>query len=161
MIAGSRQFLTDRFIFSMRLINKILTSFCWLYFVPLYAVLVAVVLLTPQTMVEAITTQSVRGFNKQIHAMLFFPLAFGLVTLLPRVWELRQRAVLGAVAAAAYGAVLEALQGLLPVLQRGFNWADILANCIGAAGGALGAAWLIRLSAKPTSRDLRISSEHG
>ena len=118
----------------------------WRISVLLYAVLLAGLLLMPQPLIEAVTTESFRGNSRLIHFVLFVPFGGGIALLWGRQVFPLARAIWATLIATLYGVVLEGLQALLPTLQRSFSWRDILANALGAGVGALTLTLLLHVS---------------
>lgn len=84
--------------------------------------------------------QGVPGLDKLLHFIAFAALAMPMAYARPAAW----RAV--ALTVLAYGGVIEIVQ---PFVGRGAEWADLLADALGAFGGAYLAARLGRLRRAP------------
>lgn len=111
-----------------------------------WAVLVAVTLLAPGDMSPSDSAWArwlaAHGGDKVVHAALFLGQAFWLARLWPVEASALRAGGIAAALATLYGALLEAIQFVVP--GRGFDPADLVANAVGAFLWPLGVALLRR-----------------
>ncbi|MGO3741810.1 VanZ family protein [Kerstersia sp.] len=100
----------------------------------IFATLALLILITYLTLAAPGSLPRVAGGDKLHHALAFAALVFPVVLARPR-WALR-----AFIAAIAYGGLIELIQ---PSFGRSGEWADLLADTIGAAAGVV-LAWLAR-----------------
>jgi VanZ family protein len=102
-----------------------------------WALLTAILLLVPASLVPDLVGASAPGLDKAVHVLLF--LVLGALAVGSARGRLRHPVLAATAVGVAYGAVLELLQAVLG--WRSAELADVFADAIGSTLGAVAAQW--------------------